>query len=53
MFQDEEAGKVLEIDALVTPSHEIGHLAGVATLAIDSLPGLVRSYGCLHGIYPM
>jgi 2-dehydropantoate 2-reductase len=53
MLQDAEAGKALEIDALVTVVHEIGELAGVATPTIDSLLGLVRLYGQTHGIYPV
>jgi 2-dehydropantoate 2-reductase len=53
MLQDAEAGKALEIDALVTVVHEIGELVGVATPSIDSLLGLVRLYGQTHGIYPV
>jgi 2-dehydropantoate 2-reductase len=53
MLQDAEAGKALEIDALVTVVHEIGELVGVATPTIDSLLGLVRLYGQTHGIYPV
>jgi 2-dehydropantoate 2-reductase len=52
MLQDAEAGKALEIDALVTVVHEIGELTGVATPNIDSLLGLVRLYGQTRGIYP-
>lgn len=52
MLQDAEAGKALEIDALVTVVHEIGQLVGVATPAIDSLLGLARLYGRVHGLYP-
>jgi 2-dehydropantoate 2-reductase len=52
MLQDAEAGKPLEIDALVTVVHEIGKLAGVPTPAIDALLGLTRLYGQTHGLYP-
>jgi 2-dehydropantoate 2-reductase len=52
MLQDAEAGKPLEIDALVTSVHEIGKLVGVATPNIDALLGLVRLYGRVHGLYP-
>lgn len=52
MLQDTEAGKDLEIDALVTVVHEIGKLAGVATPAIDGLLGLIRLFGRTRGIYP-
>jgi len=52
MLQDAEAGKPLEIDALVTSVHEIGKLVGVPTPNIDALLGLVRLYGRVHGLYP-
>lgn len=52
MLQDAEAGKDLEIDALVTVVHEIGELVGVATPAIDGLLGLIRLFGRTRGIYP-
>lgn len=52
MLQDAEAGKALEIDALVTVVHEIGKLVGVATPTIDSLLGLVRLFGRSKGLYP-
>jgi 2-dehydropantoate 2-reductase len=52
MLQDAEAGKELEIDALITVVQEIGNLVGLATPTIDSLLGLVRLYGRVRGIYP-
>ncbi|HJV80201.1 2-dehydropantoate 2-reductase [Noviherbaspirillum sp.] len=52
MLQDAEAGKSLEIDALVTVVHEIGKLVGVPTPSVDALLGLVRLYGKVHGLYP-
>jgi len=52
MLQDAEAGKALEIDALVCVVREIGLLTGVATPTIDSLLGLVRLFGRSHGLYP-
>ncbi|MGH8806925.1 MAG: 2-dehydropantoate 2-reductase [Noviherbaspirillum sp.] len=52
MLQDAEAGKPLEIDALVTAVHEIGKLVGVPTPMIDGLLGLARLYGRTHGLYP-
>ncbi|WP_437534455.1 2-dehydropantoate 2-reductase [Sorangium sp. So ce726] len=51
MLQDAEAGKSLEIDALVTVVHEIGKLTGVPTPTIDSLLGLVRLCGRTRGLY--
>ncbi|MDY7579972.1 2-dehydropantoate 2-reductase [Herbaspirillum sp. RTI4] len=52
MLQDAEAGKALEIDALVGVVREIGQMVGVATPAIDSLLGLARLFGRTHGLYP-
>ena len=52
MLQDAEAGKPLEIDALVGAVQEIGRHIGVATPTIDSLLGLVRLFGRSRGIYP-
>ncbi|MGK3998557.1 2-dehydropantoate 2-reductase [Sorangium sp. So ce1024] len=50
MLQDAEAGKPLEIDALVTVVHEIGKLTGVPTPTIDGLLGLVRLCGRTRGL---
>lgn len=52
MLQDAQAGKPLEIDALVTVVHEIGKRVGVPTPAVDALLGLVRLYARTHGLYP-
>ncbi len=52
MLQDAEAGRALEIDALVTAVQEIGRLVGVATPTIDSLLGLARLFGRVRRIYP-
>jgi 2-dehydropantoate 2-reductase len=52
MLQDAEAGRPLEIDALLTAVHEIGRLTGLPTPTIDSLLGLARLYGRCHGLYP-
>lgn len=51
MLQDAEAGKALEIDALVSSVHEIGRLTGVQTPNIDALLGLVRLLGKTRGLY--
>jgi 2-dehydropantoate 2-reductase len=53
MLQDAEAGKTLEIDALITAVHEIGELVGIPTPTINGLLGLVRLYGRTRGIYPV
>lgn len=52
MLQDAEAGKPLEIDALVAAVHDIGKLAGVPTPNIDALLGLARLYARTRGLYP-
>jgi len=51
MLQDAEAGRRLEIDALVTAVHEIGQRVGAATPAIGALLGLVRLMARTHGLY--
>ncbi len=51
MLQDAEAGKALEIDALVTSVHEIGKLTGVPTPNVNALLGLARLYGKTRGLY--
>lgn len=42
MLQDVEAGRPLEIDALLGTAHEIGMAVGLPTPHIDSLLGLIR-----------
>ena len=42
MLQDVEHGKPVEIDALLTVTHDIGLLAGVPTPFIDGVLGLAR-----------
>ncbi|MFC4307875.1 2-dehydropantoate 2-reductase [Steroidobacter flavus] len=45
MLQDAEAGRSLEIDALVAAPCEIGRLVGVETPNMDALHGLIRLFG--------
>ena len=52
MLQDVEAGRAIELDALVTVVHEIAGRVGVATPNIDALLGLARLHGRVHGLYP-
>lgn len=52
MLQDAEAGKSLEIDAIVAAVKEIGGKAGIATPYIDALLGLVRLFARVRGLYP-
>jgi 2-dehydropantoate 2-reductase len=53
MLQDLEAGRQLEIDALVSSVQELGRLAQVAMPTIDTVLALVkgraRSAGCYGG----
>jgi 2-dehydropantoate 2-reductase len=51
MLQDVEAGKPVEIDALVTVVKELGELTGVATPFTDALLGLSRLHARVHGLY--
>jgi len=52
MLQDVEAGKPVELDALVTVVREIGQLVGEPTAAIDALLGLARLHARVRGLYP-
>ncbi|HEX2539563.1 MAG TPA: 2-dehydropantoate 2-reductase [Caldimonas sp.] len=52
MLQDSEAGRALELDALVTAVHEIGARVGVATPDIGALLGLTRLMARTRGLYP-
>ena len=52
MLQDVEAGRAIELDALVTAVREIGQRLGMATPHIDTLLGLTRLFGRVHGLYP-
>jgi 2-dehydropantoate 2-reductase len=51
MLQDVEAGKPVELDALVTVVKELGELTGVATPFTDALLGLSRLHARVHGLY--
>jgi 2-dehydropantoate 2-reductase len=52
MLQDVEAGKALEIDALLTAVREIAGHAGIATPHLDALLGLTRLFARTRGLYP-
>ncbi|MES2187079.1 MAG: 2-dehydropantoate 2-reductase [Pseudomonadota bacterium] len=52
MLQDAEAGRPLELDAIVTAVHEIGQRRGVPTPGIDALLGITRVFARQHGLYP-
>lgn len=51
MLQDVEAGRPIELDAIVTAVRELGQRLGVATPNIDALLGLTRLFGRVHGLY--
>ena len=51
MLQDLEAGKPLEIDALLGAVHEIGQQVEVPTPVVDGLLGLTRLLGATRGLY--
>jgi 2-dehydropantoate 2-reductase len=52
MLQDLQAGRALEIDALVAVVRDIGVHLGLATPNIDALLGLVRLLAQGRGLYP-
>jgi 2-dehydropantoate 2-reductase len=52
MLQDVDAGKPVELDALVASVRELGQLTGVATPFTDALLGLSRLHARGLGLYP-
>ena len=51
MLQDVEAGKPVEIDALVTAVKEMGDMTGVPTPFTNALLGLSRLHARVRGLY--
>jgi 2-dehydropantoate 2-reductase len=51
MLQDVEAGKAVELDALVGAVKELGQLTQVNTPYTDALLGLARLHARVHGLY--
>jgi len=51
MLQDVEAGRAIELDALVSAVRELGQLTGVATPFTDALLGLSRLQARKLGLY--
>lgn len=51
MLQDVEAGRAVELDALVTAVRELGQRAGIATPFTDALLGLARLQTRQLGLY--
>lgn len=52
MLQDAEAGRALELDALVTAVHEIGERVGLPMPNIGALLGLTRLMARQRGLHP-
>ena len=52
MLQDVEAGRAIELDAIVGAVVEIGQRLGQPTPHINTLFGLARLFGRAHGLYP-
>lgn len=51
MLQDVEAGKPLEIDALIGAVHELARITGVPSPHTDALLGLVRLFASTRHLY--
>lgn len=52
MQMDVEAGRPIELDAIVTAVHEIGQRLGVPAPHIGALLGMTRLFGQVRGLYP-
>jgi 2-dehydropantoate 2-reductase len=52
MLQDVQAGRAVELDALVSAVREIGQLCQIATPYTDALLGLARVHARQHKLYP-
>lgn len=52
MLRDVEAGKAVELDALVTVVAEIAGKVGISAPNIDTLLGLARLHARVRGLYP-
>ncbi|WP_144109273.1 2-dehydropantoate 2-reductase [Paraburkholderia sp. BCC1886] len=52
MLQDVQAGKAVELDALVAAVRELGQITGVPTPNTDALLGLARLHASTLGLYP-
>jgi 2-dehydropantoate 2-reductase len=52
MLQDVEAGRPIELDAIVGAVYEIGARLGEPMPNISALFGLTRLFGRVHGLYP-
>jgi 2-dehydropantoate 2-reductase len=53
MLQDAEAGRAVELDALISSVKEIGQMLSMPTPWTDALLGLARVHARQHGLYPL
>jgi len=53
MLQDAEAGRPIELDAIVAAVYEIGQRLELGAPYIAALLGLTRLFGRTHGLYPL
>jgi len=52
MLQDVEAGRAIELDAIVGAVHEIGQRLGIETPNVSAILGLTRLFATTRGLYP-
>jgi 2-dehydropantoate 2-reductase len=52
MLQDVQAGRSIELDAIVAAVHELSQRLNLATPNIGALLGLTRLFARTHGLYP-
>ena len=52
MLQDVQAGRAVELDALVGAVRELGQITGAPTPYTDALLGLARLHAQVRGLYP-
>jgi len=52
MLQDVEAGRAIELDAIVGAVYEIGSRLGQSMPNIEALLGMTRLFGRVRGLYP-
>ncbi len=52
MLQDVQAGRTIELDAIVGAVHEIAQRLGIPAPNVAALFGLTRLFGRVHGLYP-
>ncbi|MFT3816378.1 MAG: 2-dehydropantoate 2-reductase [Rubrivivax sp.] len=52
MLQDVDAGRPIELDAIVGAVHELGQRCGVPTPHVSALLGMTRLFARIRGLYP-